>query len=70
MYCIVLYMFISYINSTDNMEVREVLQVQVAIYIMLVSQIKHKGSNNYTVKIHLLWNQAVHRYSIISVSSL
>jgi hypothetical protein len=28
-----IYMFISYINSTDNMEVREVLQVQVAIYI-------------------------------------
>jgi hypothetical protein len=32
-----IYMFISYINSTDNMDVREVLQVQVAIYIKLVS---------------------------------
>jgi hypothetical protein len=34
---IYIYMFILYINSTDNMEVCEVLQVQVAIYIMLVS---------------------------------
>jgi hypothetical protein len=43
----------SYINSIDNMEVREVLQVQVAIYIKLVSWIKYKGSNKTFYKIKL-----------------